>query len=118
MNHIQAEDLKVGQTIFIAHPVYGVDEVVVKSLPYESVHSGITLFNYRKGEDIGYKSVKDSGLNKDSYNYRRTFLNKEEADSYCEVIKKDKGFIENQLRHEVWVESMKDWHDDWYGDWD
>lgn len=103
MKYIQKDDLKVGQSIYVSHPVYGIDSLTVDSLPYKNKYTGGLFFDVTEhlmgGEVKIKRSVNDSGLNKDSYNYRRTFTNYQDAVKYAASMIKDDGFKNSHARH-------------------
>lgn len=98
MNYIQKEDLRVGQTVHIAHPVYGIDTVKVMGLPYQSSRTYDFLF-FDTDDVMGVRSIDDSGLHCKSYNYRRTFLNYDDAVEYCYSMIDDEGFKKQHKDH-------------------
>jgi len=130
---VKMKDIKAGVTIFVAHPVYGIDEYIVTSKPYPVFHSQSIypsnppkvlgmFFNCRwifsSCEDSDpiedSRSCQDAGITAgESYNYRRTFFKRKHAEEWCRKMKTDPGFIAQHQKH---LDNTKDLFDYMYDD--
>lgn len=114
-NYLQTFDLRVEDIIYIAHPFYGIDTIKIKSLPYNepSTNSPFiksqTIFSDWIHE--GISSLNDAGLLPVSYNMRRTFRTKEEAESYIEYMLTLPSTHQHQKEHEERCAQLDDWLD-------
>lgn len=113
MKKVTAKSLKHGVKIFVAHPVYGIEEILVTSRPY-MVHlsvgstlfvKGMHIYNGRKTNT--HFSLNDSGITPGlGYNYRKTFFKRKQAEAWQKKMLTDPGFIEQHKRHEELIEEL------------
>lgn len=101
---VRTKDIKAGVTIYIAHPVYGIEQAVVTTRPYMVSDIGL-FFNAKARSQYGdyntEHSICDAGIKKgESYNYRRTFFKLKQAEEWCKKIITDPRFIKQRNRHE------------------
>jgi hypothetical protein len=108
---VRVDQIKNGVRVFTSHPVYGIDERKVIGKPFISKY-GKSLFVkcYTKyGEDDF--SLMDAGITAgNSYNYRRTFFKRKQAEEWAAKMKTDPGFLRQQAYHEAQCKKM-----DWMG---
>jgi hypothetical protein len=102
---VRLKDLKQGVTIYISHPVYGIDKLLVASKPYYSSVTGSSFFKTIKRYDWGlYEgrySTKDAGICcENTYNGRRTFFKLKHAEEWQRKSLKDPKFLAIHARHE------------------
>jgi len=103
---VRIKDLHHGAIIYRSHPVYGIEQIIVRGKPY--VEKDIGLFcNCDTVLGNGYVikndsfSLNDAGITSgDSYNYRRTFKKRKQAEAWANKMRHDKGFIKWQEWHE------------------
>ena len=112
MKHLNIKDLKVGETIYVAHPEYGIDVIIVKSKPVKSELSGSLFIKTTQViDDFTFDSVyfiNDAGISDHSYNYRRTFGDLSDAENYIKQTKNNPDFIEHQKTHEFFCSDYDD----------
>ena len=111
---VKLKDLKQGKIFYTAHPVYGIDTWVCQGKPKIYNHK---VTNYKSlfvpassiydgkicpVEEFG-QSAEDTGITS-TYNDRRTFRKKKQAEAWMKKWEKDKGFQERHARHEALIE--------------
>ena len=101
---VRVKDIKQGVTIYIAHPVYGIEKVEVTSKPYINKHTKLLFMRFRTicetwGEYEGTHSLWDAGITS-TYNDRRSFFKLKHAEEWVRKWSKDKGFIRRHAEHE------------------
>jgi hypothetical protein len=110
---IGVEDLWVGITIYTSSAEFGVEKIVLLSKPYESRTVG-SLFaeGLHYYEDTGiekaYKrnfSLMDRGIISNTYNGRKSFKTKEDAQKWIEM---SKGNPKYDIRNDV-IEAYWPW---------
>ena len=119
---VKLKDLKQGKVFYTAHPVYGIDTWVCQGKPkiyHHKVTNHKSLFVPASSiydgeiypvEEFGC-STEDAGITS-TYNDRRTFSKKKQAEAWMEKWKKDKGFQERHARHEALTEDDFYYHED------
>ena len=103
---VRVKDIKQGVQIFRSHPFFGVEEIQVKSRPYNSslVGSLFAKSASKYGDDTF--SLSDAGImNGESYNDRRTFFKRKQAEEWAKKMKTDKAVI---ARHEAHLQRCKE----------
>lgn len=114
---VREKDIKQGVTIYVAHPVYGIDKYRIKGKPY--LHKVVNCM-FVDVEHIlennsfnTYTSLRDCGIIKgSSYNGRRTFFKLKQAKEWMDKWVTQKQFKEQQEFHEYICEM--DYDDDYY----
>ena len=102
---VRVKDIKAGVTLYIAHPIYGIEKVVAASRPFTHRFQFGGTADFFKTVSSGLESLKDAGISKgESYNGRRTFKKLKHAEDWCIRMAIDRGFI---LQHEQHEESMR-----------
>ena len=102
---MKVKDVRQGVTVFISHPVYGIEELQVTSKPYISPYTNSLFANSRKIYDDGFVfednfSLRDAGITPgESYNYRRTFFKRKHAEEWASKMINDPGFIRHHDQH-------------------
>lgn len=101
---VRVKDVKAGVTIYVAHPVYGIEKHVIASRPYINKNTGSLFAKFRSRlshHSSRTFSLADAGITEgDSYNGRRAFFKRKHAVAWMEKWGKDKGFIAQHKRHE------------------
>lgn len=118
---VRVKDIKQGRTIYIAHPVYGIEKVVLVGRPYRSRFTG-NLFADKHFTTVGGVqiitsfSLVDAGIS-EGHGYGngyRAFFKRKHAVAWEDKWANDPDFIKRQARHEA---DCAEWDDlDW--DWD
>lgn len=114
---VRLKDVKAGVTMYVAHPVYGIEKHFVLGLPYQNSNIGLFVKvktshaeNFEKGNYVNSRSLCDMGITS-LYNDRRTFFKLKHAQEWMNKWSKQEGFIRRQAEHEEWCEAM-DWMDE------
>lgn len=112
MNHLTLEDIKIGMDIYIAHPFYGIDHIVVLGMPYVNSSTNSLFVEariiYETWELTDSKSLDDAGIT-DFYNSRRSFRTLKEAEEYVNVSKTDADIIEKHIKHSILCDEWLDY---------
>lgn len=114
---LRVKDIKAGVKAYIAHPVYGISEVVFTSKPY--MYEGIGLFAsciqiYNDWVCEDKRSMSDAGITEgDSRNGRRAFKKRKQAEAWMRKWAKDKNFIKAHSIHEAMCEDMREIEEDY-----
>jgi hypothetical protein len=125
---VRLKDIRQGVTIYVSHPVYGINKYFVTSRPYKTKH-GSLMFNtkqdYSWGLSEGYTSTMDCGICcENTYNGRRTFFKLKHAEEWQRKSLKDPKFLAIHKRHEAMCRDLDDrepydpWEDEDHHDWD
>jgi hypothetical protein len=98
---VRAKDIKQGVRIFISHPFFGVEELLVAGRPYVSKYSGFifvkAVTEYSQGHEF---SLDDAGISAgESYNDRRSFFKRKHAEDWAAKMSKDPHVIDRHERH-------------------
>lgn len=108
---VRLKDIKQGVTVYVAHPVYGIEKLLVDSKPY--MHPTVkslfirTVTEYGKSTD----SLRDMGVY-GYYNGRRTFFKLKQAEEWMRKWSKSESFIADHKRREEWCHGQDDqWFD-------
>lgn len=102
---VKFKDLKQGITIFVSHPVYGIEELKVlgktflKPIGYKKVYFVNVLHSSEYGNFETDRSLRDMGVY-DSYNGRRVFFKRKHAEEWMRKWSKQPSFIKHQKEHE------------------
>lgn len=119
---VRLEDVKAGVTMYVSHPVYGIEKHVVMGKPFLSKHTN-SLFvkvksfygdNFEDGNYVSERSLCDMGITS-LYNDRRTFFKLKHAKEWQNKWSKQEGFIRRHEQHEQWCEDFAWPEDDYYG---
>ena len=105
---VRTEDLKAGRVIYVSHPIFGIVEHQVKSKPFYSWPGMfIKVETHISGRTYdGMASIHDMGITRgESYNYRRTFFKRKQAEEWGAKMRTDPGFIKQYKAH---CESIKE----------
>lgn len=118
---VRVKDIKAGVTIYVAHPVYGIEKRVIAGRPYMNANTN-SLFvccmcRFLSNGEVYYSdhSLRDMGITEgSSYNGRRTFFKMKHAEAWADKWKHDAGFKAQHARHE---ENIREWDefDEFYG---
>ena len=85
-NYLKITDIVPGLTMYTAHPFFGININIVKSLPYvEKTVNSLFVKSKRVFEKDSYDNVtslNDAGVYDISYNMRRSFFTLKEAEEY------------------------------------
>lgn len=111
---LRLKDIRAGITVYVSHPVYGIEQYKILSKPYMNGTIGLFVKSIMVIDGItfptGTMSLDDAGITPGkSYNGRRTFTKLKQALRWMEQHSKDKQFIIQQERLE---KSISDW-DEW-----
>ena len=102
---VRVKDIKQGITIYVSHPVYGIDKHLIASKPYISKYVG-SLFadSIKQYETWDFKdnfSLRDAGISPgEGYNGRRSFFKLKHAKEWARKMATDPAFSVQQVRHE------------------
>ena len=102
---VRVKDIKQGITIYVSHPVYGIDKHLIASKPYISKYVG-SLFadSIKQYETWDFKdnfSLRDAGISPgEGYNGRRSFFKLKHAEEWARKMKTDPAFSARHDRHE------------------
>jgi hypothetical protein len=105
---VRLKHIKQGITVYVSHPVYGIEKLRVESKPY--MHPTVkslfidTLTEYGPSTN----SLHDMGVYS-AYNGRRTFFKLKHAEKWMRKWSKSEQFIEQHARHEAWCEDTDMW---------
>lgn len=101
---VRVKDIKSGKTIYVAHPVYGIEKHTLIGRPYNSQFTNSLFANTTKmfcGKPEMF-SLCDAGITAGSgYNWRRSFFKLKHAEDWATRMKSDPKFI-------AWLE----WHEE------
>ena len=121
---VRVKDIKAGRTIYIAHPVYGIEEVRITSRPYinklaNSLFADCYMSVSFLPKMVTSFSLLDAGITEGaSYNGRRAFFKRKQAVAWMDKWQHDFDFEMMQKRHEEDCRMMEDIDDaDYDGDW-
>ncbi|AXF53033.1 MAG: hypothetical protein [Caudoviricetes sp.] len=117
---VRLKDIRSGVTVYTAHPVYGIDKVVITSRPfmkYLSCGSPLALFVKTRvpsfihpGEFFEMEqALSDMGV---YFNYRtdrRTFFKLKHAEQWVKQQGSCPKFKERQANHDEWCKTLDDW---------
>ena len=119
---VRLKDIRHGVKVYVAHPVYGIDEYTLLSRPFHKRGKIVgSLGNWVKirvpvstlFSDKGYyetdHSLRDMGVTS-TYNDRRTFFKRKHAEQWMDQQARCPRFQERQREHEEWCKSL-DWLD-------
>lgn len=89
-NTVNPEDIKIGKTLFISHPVMGVMEIEVLEEPvsskineFGSIFTGFMCLVKNKKESFKQeRMLGDCGIGSEAYDVRRTFFAKGDAQNH------------------------------------
>lgn len=119
-NFITIEDIKIGLKLFTAHPFYGIDEYTVLSTPKMSdmkhLYIDIESVSSWGKPYLNTKFLDDAGIMEHSYNDRRTFRSKIEAEKYIEHMLTLKETHMHHLHHLAMCEMLDEMSSDYYYD--
>lgn len=102
---VRMQDIKQGATIYVAHPVYGINKYIIKGKPFLSKYTN-SLFVKAvwDGHNIEV-SLVDAGITS-TYNDYRSFFKLKHAKAWEREWASNKGFIHRQAEHERFCESL------------
>ena len=110
----RVKDIRQGVTLYIAHPVYGINKYVAHGRPFMVYGLGLfvnvkvqsQLFS-KRGSYVTKRSLCDAGISPgNSYNGRRTFFKLKHAQAWVKKWATDKGFQASHAEHERWCSLM------------
>lgn len=121
---VRLKDIRHGVKVYVAHPVYGIDEYILQGRPFtkHSLNFPSHLGDWVKVrvktssffDDRGYyeteHSLRDMGVTS-TYNDRRTFFKRKHAEQWMDQQAMCPRFQERQKRHDEWCKEL-----DWYMD--
>jgi hypothetical protein len=123
---VRLKDIRQGVTIYISHPIYGIEHLIVSSKPKVSKTTGALFFSATRLFDNGLivhdtlESIRDSGIcGGNSYNGRRTFFKLKHAEEWQRKSLKDPKFLAIHKRHEEMnrdLDDMEDYYHPWGDD--
>jgi hypothetical protein len=97
---VRLQDIKHGQTVYISHPVFGIDKVTIVGKPFVSKYTKSLFVNMLHSNGIiEDRSLLDAGVIGDSYNGRRTFFKLKQAQEWQRKQLKCPKFIASHERH-------------------
>lgn len=104
---VKLKDVKAGVTMYVSHPVYGIEKHIVLGKPFLCEHTKSLFVQVRSsygegfliGNNIDTRSLSDMGITS-LYNDRRTFFKLKHAEEWIIKWSKQQGFIERQAKHE------------------
>ena len=102
---VRAKDIKQGVTIYVSHPVYGIEKRLIESKPYTNKHTGSlfvdSITQYETWDFKDNFSLNDAGISPGKgYNGRRSFFKLKHAEEWARKMKTDPAFSAQQARHE------------------
>lgn len=96
---VRMQDIKQGVTIYVAHPVYGINKYIIKGKPFLSKYTNSLFVKASwNGYDTKF-SLADAGITS-TYNDRRAFFKLKHAKTWEREWASDKGFLRRQAEHE------------------
>lgn len=108
---IKLKDIRKGKVVYIGHPKFGIQKVIILSKPDNEFF--INCLEENEFCEGGYlernRSLIDMGV-VNPYNYRRTFHNETQARRYVNKFKYDQKFISYWNRH---MEECQRWNRQW-----
>lgn len=113
---VKFKDIKQGVTLYISHPVYGIERLTVVGKPY--YHKTVRSFfvtvvqHYDMGNYKTERSLNDMGVTS-TYNDRRTFFKLKHAEEWAKTWSTDKGFQQRHAAHEEWCSMLDEDHYDY-----
>ena len=106
------KDIKAGVTLYVSHPVYGIEKLIVIGRPYihKSVGSHfVQVKQESRWSTSGFftdsRSLRDMGVTS-TYNDRRSFFKLKHAEQWQKKWINNKAFQERQAAHERFCEEM------------
>ena len=105
---VRLKDIKAGATIYVSHPVYGIDTVKVLSKPFNLNYHNSQFFRVKVIQSThsvvlnsSTLSLRDCGItNGASYNGRRAFKKLKQAQQWAKIHGTDAAFIKQHALHE------------------
>lgn len=118
---VRLKDVKAGLTMYVSHPVYGIEKFVVIGRPFQVGSIGLFVDvkisygdNFESGNYINDRSLSDMGITS-LYNDRRTFFKLKHAKEWQNKWSKQEGFIRRHEQHEQRCKDFAWPEDDYYG---
>ena len=112
------KDIKAGVTLYVVHPVYGIEKLTVMDRPYMHNSVGSYFVKVRCEHSLGYnwsyttdRSLKDMGITS-TYNDYRTFFKFKHAEEWQKKWADDKGFQKRHAAHVSFCDDMYDYEYD------
>ena len=110
---VRLKDIHDGAILYIAHPWYGIEKVVVVGKPFVSEYSGYLFIKghtiYDGKEYDNSYSLSDMGVTiSNPYNGQRTFKKLKQAEAYVRWGLKDPHTVAQHQEHLRWCEELDD----------
>jgi len=100
---VRFKDVRQGVTIYVAHPVYGIERWNVLERPhYNPCTRSFFVKVLENGKYVNRRSLADAGITRYS-NGRRAFFKLKHAKEWARIWATHKGFQKQQAEHEKYI---------------